>query len=154
MQSGISQAYIDTSMPVLRAYGLAITTAFYQRLFESHPELKQQFKSGNQATGSQQQSLNPFFYADTDKIENGAVLWGVIERIVLQHGSVSMQDALYPIVGGHLIGAIKVVMAEKAVPELLDTWVKAYGLFSVALIATEQSLFNNNLAPSNQSSMG
>lgn len=144
MLSAASKPYIDASVPVLREYGLAITTAFYKNLFLAHPELKNLFNAGNQANGSQQQSLASAVFAYAANIDNAPALGPVIERIVHKHVSVGIRAEHYPIVGEHLIGAIKEVLAEQAVPELLAAWVEAYGLLSVALIAAEEALYTKN----------
>ena len=57
MLSAASRPYIDASVPVLREHGLAITRHFYASMFEAHPELRNLFNMGNQASGAQQQSL-------------------------------------------------------------------------------------------------
>lgn len=144
MLSATSKPYIDASVPVLRAHGLTITTVFYQNLFIDHPELKNLFNAGNQANGSQQQSLASAVFAYAANIENAAALAPVIERIVHKHVSVGIKAEHYPIVGKHLIGAIKEVLGEQATPELLAAWVEAYGLLADALIDAEQRLYQTN----------
>lgn len=144
MLSAKSKPYIDASVPVLREHGLTITTVFYNRLFENHPELKNLFNAGNQANGSQQQSLASAVFAYAANIENSAALAPVIERIVHKHVSVGIKPEHYPIVGQHLIAAIQEVLGDAATPELLDAWVEAYGLLADALIATEQALYSQN----------
>jgi nitric oxide dioxygenase len=144
MLSATSKPYIDASVPVLREHGLTITTAFYKNLFLAHPELKNLFNAGNQANGSQQQSLASAVFAYAANIENAAALAAVIERIVHKHVSVGIKAEHYPIVGQHLIGAIKEVLGDQATPELLAAWVEAYGLLADALIEAEHRLYQTN----------
>lgn len=144
MLSAASKPYIDASVPVLREHGLTITTVFYKNLFLAHPELKNLFNAGNQANGSQQQSLASAVFAYAANIENAAALAPVIERIVHKHVSVGIRTEHYPIVGEHLIGAISEVLGDQATPELLAAWVEAYGLLADALIAAEQALYTKN----------
>jgi len=144
MLSVQAKPYIDASVPVLRQHGLAITTMFYKNMFESHPELKNLFNMGNQANGSQQQSLAAAVFAYAANIENSAALAPVIERIVHKHVSVGIKPAHYPIVGNHLIGAIKGVLGDAATPELLAAWEEAYGLLADALIDAENRLYQDN----------
>lgn len=144
MLSAASKPYIEASVPVLREYGLAITTVFYKNLFTAHPELKNLFNAGNQANGYQQQSLASAVFAYAANIDDVPALAPLIEQIVHKHVSVGIRAEHYPIVGEHLIGAINEVLAEQAVPEFLDAWVEAYGLLSVALIAAEQALYSKN----------
>ncbi|PPC83512.1 MAG: NO-inducible flavohemoprotein [Methylotenera sp.] len=144
MLSQAAKPYIDASVPVLRQHGLAITTLFYKNMFESHPELKNLFNMGNQANGSQQQSLAAAVFAYAANIENSAALAPVIERIVHKHVSVGIKAEHYPIVGSHLIGAIKGVLGDAATPELLAAWEEAYGLLADALIDAEEKLYQQN----------
>lgn len=144
MLSTKSKPYIDASVPVLREHGLAITSVFYENMFEAHPELKNLFNMGNQANGSQQQSLAAAVFAYAANIENSAALAPVIERIVHKHVSVGIKAEHYPIVGKHLLGAIKQILGEAATTDLLDAWAEAYGLLADALIAAEAKLYLQN----------
>ncbi|MDP8566499.1 globin domain-containing protein [Methylophilus aquaticus] len=144
MLSAKSKPYIDASVPVLREHGLAITAAFYQNMFEAHPELKNLFNMGNQANGSQQQSLAAAVFAYAANIENTAALAPVIERIVHKHVSVGIKAEHYPIVGKHLLGAIKQILGNAATADLLDAWAEAYGLLADALMVAEAKLYQQN----------
>jgi len=144
MLSISAKPYIDASVPVLRQHGLAITTLFYKNMFEAHPELMNLFNMGNQANGSQQQSLAAAVFAYAANIDNTEALKPVVERIVHKHVSVGIKPEHYPIVGHHLIGAIKGVLGDAATPELIAAWEEAYGLLADALITTEASLYKQN----------
>jgi len=144
MLSRAAKPYIDASVPVLRQHGLAITTLFYKNMFESYPELKNLFNMGNQANGSQQQSLAAAVFAYAANIDNSAALAPVIERIVHKHVSVGIKAEHYPIVGSNLIGAIKGVLGDAATPELLAAWEEAYGILADALIDAEARLYQQN----------
>lgn len=148
MLSISAKPYIDASVPVLRQHGLAITTLFYKNMFESHPELMNLFNMGNQANGSQQQSLAAAVFAYAANIDNSEALKPVIERIVHKHVSVGIKPEHYPIVGKHLMDAIKAVLGDAATPELIAAWEEAYGLLADALISTETRLYKlNNQKP-------
>jgi len=144
MLSVAAKPYIESSVPVLRQHGLAITTLFYKNMFESHPELMNLFNMGNQANGTQQQSLAAAVFAYAANIDNTEALKPVIERIVHKHVSVGIRPEHYPIVGNHLIGAIKGVLGDAATPELIAAWQEAYGLLADALISTEAELYKHN----------
>jgi nitric oxide dioxygenase len=141
MLSAQSRPYIDASVPVLRKHGLAITTVFYKNLFESHPQLHHIFNAGNQANGTQQQSLASAVFAYAANIGNQAALAPVISRIVHKHVSLGVTAAHYPIVGQHLLDAIKQVLGDAATPELIAAWAEAYGLLAQALIDEENKLY-------------
>jgi nitric oxide dioxygenase len=141
MLSIASKPYIDASVPVLRQHGVAITTAFYHNLFIEYPELKNLFNMGNQAQGIQQQSLAAAVFAYAANISNPEVLTPVISRIVHKHVSLGILPAHYPIVGRHLLGAIKEVLGDAATQPLLDAWAEAYGLLADTLITYEKALY-------------
>ena len=141
MLSTASKPYIDASVPVLRQHGITITTAFYHNLFLEYPELKNLFNMGNQAQGIQQQSLAAAVFAYAANISNPDVLTPVISRIVHKHVSLGILPEHYPIVGRHLLGAIKEVLGDAATQPLLDAWAEAYGLLADTLIAYEKALY-------------
>ncbi|AJC19379.1 NO-inducible flavohemoprotein [Pandoraea pulmonicola] len=147
MLSAASRPYIDASVPVLREHGLAITRRFYANMFEAHPELRNLFNMGNQASGAQQQSLASAVFAYAANIDNAAALGPVLERIVHKHVSVGITPAHYPIVGRHLLGAIKDVLGDAATPELIAAWDEAYWLLAGELIAAEARLSERSHAP-------
>ncbi|MGB4812193.1 MAG: globin domain-containing protein [Methylophilaceae bacterium] len=144
MLSSAAKPYIDASVPVLREHGLTITSVFYKNMLRDHPELNNLFNLGNQANGSQQQSLASAVFAYAANIENAAALAPVIERIVHKHVSIGILPSHYPIVGKYLLGAIKEVLGEAATPDLIAAWDEAYGLLADALIAAEARLYQAN----------
>ncbi|GGP19905.1 NO-inducible flavohemoprotein [Silvimonas iriomotensis] len=144
MLSATSRPYIDASVPVLREHGLAITRHFYARMFAAHPELANLFNMGNQANGSQQQSLAAAVFAYAANIDNAAALGPVLERIVHKHAAVGIKPAHYPIVGRHLLAAIHEVLGEAATPALLAAWDEAYWLLAGELIAAEARLYQQS----------
>lgn len=143
MLSASARPYIDASVPVLREHGVAITTTFYRNLFHAHPELKNLFNMGNQAQGTQQQSLAAAVFAYAANIDKADVLAPVVSRIVHKHASLGITAEHYPIVGQHLLGAIKETLGEAATAPLLDAWAEAYSLLADALINEEKKLYAN-----------
>lgn len=144
MISNTVRPYIEASVPVLRAHGLAITTVFYNNMLTANPELYNLFNIGNQANGSQQQSLASAVFAYAANIDHQAALAPVIERIVHKHVSIGILPAHYPIVGKYLLGAIQEVLGEAATPALMAAWDEAYWLLAGALIAAEAQLYAAN----------
>ncbi len=141
MISAASRPYIDASVPVLREHGLAITTTFYRNMFAAHPELTNLFNMGNQAAGSQQQSLASAVFAYAANIGNAAALGPVIQRIVHKHVSIGIRADHYPIVGHHLLGAIKETLGDAATPELLAAWAEAYTSLANLLVQAEREMY-------------
>lgn len=143
MISPAARPYIDASVPVLRAHGLAITTAFYQNIFAELPQLTNLFNMGNQANGAQQQSLASAVFAYAANIDNAAALGPVVNRIVHKHVSVGVRAEHYPIVGRHLLGAIAQTLGEAATPPLLAAWDEAYNALAAIFIEAEKALYRD-----------
>ena len=141
MISATARPYIDASVPVLREHGLAITTTFYRSMFDAHPELTNLFNMGNQASGAQQQSLASAVFAYAANIGNPGALGPVVSRIVHKHASIGIRADHYPIVGHHLLGAIKTVLGDAATEPLLKAWEEAYTSLARLLIDAETKMY-------------
>ncbi|WP_420994151.1 globin domain-containing protein [Cupriavidus sp. 30B13] len=141
MLSEKSRPLIDASVPVLREHGLAITTTFYRNMFADRPELTNLFNMGNQANGSQQQSLASAVFAYAANYGDNSALAPVVSRIVHKHASVGIKPSHYAIVARHLLGAIGEVLGDAAPPELVAAWDEAYWLLAAELIAAETRLY-------------
>lgn len=141
MISTASRPYIDASVPVLREHGLAITTEFYRSMFAAHPELTRLFNMGNQANGAQQQSLASAVFAYAANIGNAGALGPVVSRIVHKHASVGIRAEHYPIVGHHLLGAIKSILGDAATEPLLKAWEEAYTSLATLLVDAEAKMY-------------
>ncbi len=154
MLSEQSRPYIDASVPVLRENGLQITSLFYRNMFEEEPSLTNLFNMGNQANGSQQQSLASAVFAYAANYKNGDALAPVLNRIAHKHASVGLTAAHYPIVGRHLLGAISETLGDAATPELMAAWDEAYWLLADELIAAESRLYDRaNIEPGQRNVM-
>jgi nitric oxide dioxygenase len=154
MISEAARPYIDASVPVLREHGVAITRTFYRRLFDSHPEFSRLFNMGNQANGAQQQSLAAAVFAYAANIGNPGALGPVVGRIVQKHASVGIRAEHYPIVGAHLLDAIKEVLGDAATGPLLAAWGEAYGSLAKLFIEAEAALYASHaIAPGDTSAM-
>jgi nitric oxide dioxygenase len=117
-------------------------------MFAEHPELTNLFNMGNQASGVQQQSLAAAVFAYAANIDNAAALAPVVSRIVHKHVSVGIRAEHYPIVGKHLLRAIREVLGDAATDPLIEAWAEAYGELADALIGAEQALYASaNTAP-------
>ena|SRR5258706_14276738 len=71
---------VKATAPVLAEYGYPIIQRFYQRLFDTHPELKNVFSMAHQE-GQQLQALARAVYAYAENIEDPASLTAVLKNI-------------------------------------------------------------------------
>jgi nitric oxide dioxygenase len=141
MLSTTARPLIEATVPVLLANGEAITRHFYARMFSAHPELKNLFNLGNQASGNQAQALAGAVYAFASHMDKPAVIGPVLDRIAHKHVSLGITPAQYTIVGRHLLAALGEVLGEAITPEIAAAWDEVYWLMATELVAREARLY-------------
>ncbi|QHW32388.1 NO-inducible flavohemoprotein [Paenibacillus rhizovicinus] len=134
-------AVIKSTVPVLEIHGTAITKRFYERLFQSHPELLNLFNHANQKQGRQQAALANAVYAAAVNIEKLEAILPVVKGIAHKHRSLGVKPEHYPIVGEHLLGAIKDVLGDAATDTILGAWAEAYGIIADVFISVEAEMY-------------
>jgi nitric oxide dioxygenase len=135
---------VKATAPVLAEHGYAIIKRFYQRLFEAHPELKNVFNMAHQEQGQQQQALARAVYAYAENIEDPSSLMAVLKNIANKHASLGVLPEHYPIVGEHLLGAIKEVLGDAATEDIISAWALAYGNLADVLMSMESGLYESS----------
>lgn len=135
-------AVIKSTVPVLEQYGEKITTRFYESMFSAHPELLNIFNHANQKQGRQQKALAGTVYAAAKYIDQLETIIPVVKQIAHKHRSLGIKPEHYPIVGKHLILAIKDVLGDAATDEILDAWTEAYGVIADAFISMEAEMYD------------
>lgn len=136
-----TMATVKVTAPVLAEHGYTIIRRFYERLFQAHPELKNLFNMRHQERGEQQRALAAAVFAYATHVDNLPALSTPVERITHKHASLNVQPEHYPIVGEHLLGAIKDVLGDAATPAILSAWVEAYGELADIMIKAEAALY-------------
>jgi nitric oxide dioxygenase len=131
---------VKATAPVLAEHGYDIIKHFYRHLLAAHPELKNVFNMRHQEKGEQQQALARAVYAYAENIEDPQSLEAVLKNIANKHVSLNVLPEQYPIVGEHLLGAIKAVLGAAANDEIISAWAEAYGNLADILKGMENSL--------------
>ncbi|WP_216829809.1 NO-inducible flavohemoprotein [Alkalihalobacterium elongatum] len=140
----LSQETIDiikSTVPVLAEHGEAITKRFYQMMFENHPELLHIFNHANQKQGKQPKALANSVYAAAAHIDNLEAIIPVVKQIAHKHRSLNVKAEHYPIVGKHLLLAIKDVLGDAATDEIINAWADAYGVIADVFISVEKEMY-------------
>ena len=88
---------IKSTVPVLEVHGEAITSRFYQLLFQKHPELLNIFNHANQKKGRQQAALANAVYAAAANIDKLETIIPVVKQIAHKHRSLGVQPEHYPV---------------------------------------------------------
>lgn len=133
---------IKSTVPVLEEHGEKITTRFYQLMFGNHPELLNIFNHANQKQGRQQKALAGTVYAAAQYIDNLEAIIPVVKQIAHKHRSLGIKPEHYPIVGKHLLLAIKDVLGEAATDDIIDAWAQAYNVIADAFISIEAEMYD------------
>ncbi|MCP8970774.1 NO-inducible flavohemoprotein [Ectobacillus ponti] len=135
---------VKATLPIVLEHGEAITTRFYQRMFENHPELRNVFNQTHQRTGHQPKALANAVYAAAAHIEDMSGIMPALERIGQKHRSLQIKPEQYPIVGENLLAAIKETLGDAATDEILDAWADAYEVISDVFIRMEDVLYKTS----------
>ncbi|MEM6978327.1 MAG: NO-inducible flavohemoprotein [Planctomycetota bacterium] len=145
MLSESTIATIKAITPAVAANAENITQCFYARMFSGNPEVKAFFNQVHQANGGQPKALADAVCAYFSNIDNLGALGPAVELIAQKHCSLGVQAEHYPVVGEHLLGAIKEVMGDGATDEIINAVAEAYGLLAQVCIDREQQVYDAQL---------
>ncbi|WP_347862336.1 NO-inducible flavohemoprotein [Salimicrobium sp. PL1-032A] len=135
---------IKSTVPVLAEHGETITTHFYKRLFEDHPELKHTFNMTHQKEGKQPRALANAVYAAAQNIDDLTAIIPAADTIAEKHVSLNIQPEHYPIVGEYLLKAIKEVLGDAVDAQILDAWDKGYREIADVFITMEKKKYETS----------
>ncbi|MGH3583811.1 MAG: globin domain-containing protein [Mycobacterium sp.] len=136
---------VTATLPLIGANIDAITTAFYRRLFENHPQLlRNLFNRGNQAQGAQQRALAASIATFATHLVDPALPHPVelLSRIGHKHASLGIVAEQYPVVHDNLFAAIvEVLGADTVTAEVAAAWDQVFWIMAGALIDLERALY-------------
>jgi nitric oxide dioxygenase len=132
---------VKATAPVVAEHAEAITRRFYTLMFAGNPEVQAYFNPAHQHSGIQQRALAGAICAYAANIENLSALGPAVELIAQKHCSLGIQPEHYPIVGKHLLVAIKDVLGAAATDEIIAAWAEAYGFLAEVFIGREQQIY-------------
>lgn len=145
MASPQTSAIVKATVPVLEEHGTAITTVFYKNMFAAHPELLDIFNETNQKLGRQQTALATTVLAAAKHLDKLAVLLPQVTQISHKHRALQILPEHYPIVGRHLIVAIKEVLGEAATDDIITAWTEAYDEIASVFIQIEHGMYQEEM---------
>ncbi|HEY1068200.1 MAG TPA: NO-inducible flavohemoprotein [Pirellulales bacterium] len=132
---------VKSITPLVAANAETVTRRFYQLMFAGNPEVKAYFNQAHQHSGGQQRALAGAICAYFANIDNLAALGPAVNLIAHKHCSLGILPEHYPIVGKHLLAAIKDVMGEAATPETIAAVAEAYGFLADVCIQREKQIY-------------
>lgn len=136
---------VKATAPAVAPHAEAITRRFYSLMFAGNPEVQVYFNQAHQFSGGQQRALAGAICAYASNIDNLGVLSSAVELIGQKHCSLGIQAEHYPIVGKHLLVAIKDVLGDAATDEVIAAWGEAYGLLADILIKHEAGIYQSQV---------
>ncbi|OCK77783.1 globin-like protein [Lepidopterella palustris CBS 459.81] len=136
-------AIIKSTVPVLAAHGVTITTKFYHNMLGEHPELNDVFNNAHQVSGNQPRALAGALYAYAANIDDLGKLSPALELICQKHASLYIRPEQYDIVGTHLLSTMKEVLGDALTPEIAEAWAAAYWQLADIMINREQQLYDS-----------
>jgi nitric oxide dioxygenase len=127
--------------PAVAANAETLTRHFYKLMFAGNPEVRAYFNPAHQHSGGQQRALAGAICAYFTHIDNPSVLGPAVELIAQKHCSLGIQAEHYPIVGKHLLAAVRDVMGEAATNEVMGAVAEAYGFLAQVCIDREAAIY-------------
>src|SRR5699024_5229092 len=143
ISEGLTERDIDivkSTVPILQEQGDVITSLFYQRMFENHPELKNIFNQTNQRKGDQSKALAGTVLAAAANIDQLEAILPKVKEVAQKHRSLNIKPEHYPIVGKYLLLAMKEVLGDTASDDVINAWNKAYNEIANVFIEIEKAL--------------
>jgi len=137
---------VKATAPAVAANAETITKRFYHLMFTHDPQVKKFFNQANQHSGAQPRALAGAVCAYAANIDNLAALGPAVELIAQKHCSLCVQAEDYPIVGKHLLAAVKDVLGDAVTEEVTAAWAEAYGLLAYVLIQREAEIYAEQAA--------
>ncbi|MDZ7916954.1 MAG: globin domain-containing protein [Rhodococcus sp. (in: high G+C Gram-positive bacteria)] len=144
MLSPQSTEVIRATLPVVGAAIGDITTLFYRKMFDAHPELERDlFNRGNQKQGEQQKALAGAIaaFATLQLEPDSAKVDLILSRIAHKHASLGITPDQYAIVHEHLFAAIVEILGDAVTPDVAAAWDEVYWLMAETLITMERGLY-------------
>ncbi len=132
---------VKATAPAIAACAEVITTRFYSLMFAANPEVQAYFNPAHQHSGGQQRALAGAICAYAAEIDNVDAIQPAIELIAQKHCSLGIEPEHYPIVGRHLLAAVKDVVGDAATEEVMEAWRDAYGFLANAFIKREAQIY-------------
>jgi nitric oxide dioxygenase len=137
---------VKATAPAVAANAETITRRFYNLMFTGNPEVRAFFNQSHQHSGGQQRALAGAICAYAANIDNLGALGPAVELIAQKHCSLGILPEHYPIVGKHLLVAVKDVLGDAVTDEVAAAWGEAYNFLAEIFIGREGAIYREQAA--------
>lgn len=130
----ISQTDIDLvqhSFMRIEPLSMVVGRTFYERLFETNPEIQTLFKGDMEAQGEQLMDMIGAAVAGLDDLDT---LIPVVQQLGARHRKYGVETAHYGAVAEALIWTLEQGLADAFTPEIRTAWVNVYGVLAETMI--------------------
>jgi hemoglobin-like flavoprotein len=130
----ISRSDIDLvqhSFMRIEPLSMVVGRTFYERLFETNPELKTLFKGDMESQGEQLMDMIGAAVAGLDDLDK---LVPVVQQLGARHRKYGVQVAHYGAVAEALIWTLEQGLADAFTPDIRAAWVNVYGVLAETMI--------------------
>lgn len=114
----------------------ALTSRFYDILFERYPAVRPMFSPS--ARRGQEQMLTQALVAVIDHLDDAPWLAGTLEAMGARHVAYGVTDEMYDWVGDALLATLAEVLDTAWTPEVERAWTAAYGAIAGLMQAGAQ----------------
>ena len=112
---------------------MIVGRTFYERLFETNPEIRMLFKGDIESQGEQLMDMIGAAVAGLDNLET---LIPVVQQLGARHRKYGVQVSHYGAVAEALIWTLEQGLAEAFTPEIRTAWVNVYGVLAETMITS------------------
>lgn len=130
----ISQTDIDLvqqSFMRIEPISMVVGRTFYERLFETNPEIQSLFKGDMEAQGEQLMDMIGAAVAGLDDLDT---LIPIVQQLGARHRKYGVETAHYGAVAEALIWTLEQGLADAFTPEIRTAWVNVYGVLAETMI--------------------
>lgn len=130
----ISQADIDLvqhSFMTIEPISMVVGRTFYERLFETNPDLQKLFTGDMEAQGEQLMDMIGTAVAGLDDLDT---LIPIVQQLGTRHRKYGVETTHYGAVAEALIWTLEQGLADAFTPELRTAWVNVYGVLAETMI--------------------
>lgn len=127
---------VQQSWEKIKPQGQLAAELFYQKLFETAPQVRHLFKQDISEHAGKLASMLTYVVSRLDKLDT---VIDDVRKLAIRHNQYGAKPEHYAVVGQCLIATLEVGFNKEWNDELKEAWVTAYGILSDAMIEAQQN---------------